>query len=214
MSISLFKRQYLRIVLILCIAGTAAALPCYAEPKPTFRLQNVTMNDPIFEFEYDSSKVHFEFLDTSLLVPSCNKFLSVFDPLPRRLILYAQYKSDTTTIYIADSVPGHEINIFVIRNGICDGGVANFSMRQIHFNPPEPSDSPALTDLELAELFKDTLVRHEKAFGSKAIFLKRLEETVEWRVGGCKASSIRWCSAISPIPAINLELLNNYRKEE
>lgn len=214
MTTSLLKRQYLRASFVLLMTYLAVVFSYPAYSKSISRTHDMVNSDPIFIIGYDPHKVHFDQLDTSLLKPSCDLYLSVFKPLLPKLNIYAEYKRDGTNIYIADAGVEHRINIFVLRNGICSGGIAHHSMLQVHFTPPQIGDSPVLTDTEVAELFKDALIRHEKAFGGKVPFLKWLEGTRDWKVGGCNVSSDKWCpgSYDHPIQPFVLEILNNYRK--
>jgi hypothetical protein len=73
-----------------------------------------------------------------------------------------------------------------------------------------------LTDDEVKGLFVDSLVRHEKAFGGKAFFLRWANSLADWKVDGCKESRDGYCAKPPYEPTILpfiLEILNNYRSK-
>lgn len=219
MSISLLRKQYLRANFVLVIACLAVGISYPAHSKSTSQTSKKEVLDIVFEGYYDPRKVHFESLKTSELEPSCSlkleyiKTYSKLKPFPSEFKLYAQYKHDTTNIYIVDLDSRLDVTIFVTRNGICSTGTVDV---QFHKTLIPAEINPLITDAELTGLFEDALVRHEKAFGGKALFLKWLESTRDWKVGGCKEPEDGWCPA-SPydhtiLPFI-MEIFKNYRNK-
>lgn len=210
MSMKFIKQLSILEILLLVITAIVLFMSCNAHANS----ENINPN-PIFEGYYESRKVHFEMLKTSVLLPNCKKFLTIFKPLPRQLILYAKYQYHATSIYIVGA--NLSSGIFVIRDGACDSGSADFSLRQMHSIPSRSEESPVLADAEVRGLFQDALVRHEKAFGGKIAFLMWLEDTTdEWKEGGCKTSSEQYCREPElghPVLPFVLKILNSYRSK-
>lgn len=167
--------------LVVCIQH-----PVYANSSDFEQSRNIV--DPIFSVEYDSNHVHFEMIETASVLPTCRKNLLEFKPLPKKMLLYAKYVSGQKYIYIIGT---HTNSIIVVLNkGTCDSGTPLFSLNHSHYQPPEPFDSPVLTDAEVEKLFTDALDRHAKAFGGKELFLKWLDTKTEAMRSGCVAQHI------------------------
>jgi hypothetical protein len=195
----------------LFVACLVVGVPHSAQSNPIVRPQSVGIPDPIFSSEYDSKSVHFELLETKTLLPNCKKSLSDMNPLPQVLTLYAKYNNASTSIYIVGETDNQKI--LVLRNGACQGGIPLLSVTQTHHNPPLLSDAPVLTDAEVMGLFDDTLDRHEKAFGSKEVFLKWLDMESEDARSGCKGLADLWCPpTYHTLQPVLQEALKSYRK--
>jgi hypothetical protein len=214
MSISLLKNQYLRASFVLVIACVAMGVSFSVHSKAASETRVKQVLDPLFYEFYDSRRAHFELIKTSV-IKECSDLDSSFIPFPTELKLYAQYKHDTTSIYILDRDEALSTALFVIRNGVCKAGYAEAAIRHIaNKSPYHSSSTTGLTDEEVKGLFEDALVRHEKAFGGKAAFLKWLERTRDWKVGGCNETLDGWCPHVpydSTILPFVMEILNNYR---
>ena len=214
MSLSPIKSQYLRAICVLLITFLAVCVSYPAQSKSTSQTYKKEVLDQLFISFYDPRKVRFELIKTSV-IKECRDLDSSFIPYPPELKLYAQYKHDTTSIYVLDRDKALSTALFIFRNGICERGYADGAL--LYVANDSPHSKTGLTDEEVKGLFEDALVRHEKAFGGKAAFLKWLEDTKDWKVGGCKEPADGWCPAPpydATVQPFVLEILNNYRKSE
>ncbi len=161
------------------------------------------ISDPVFGVYYDPKVAHFETLDKQALMPICERELS---DLPRQLTLHAKYISDSADIYIVAST-NYEWLVAVRKRGwrTCDVGFPWMNLASYS------SHEPDLTTTEVVELFKDTLVRHEKAFGGKSAFLKWLDSETEKAKRACP--DLRSCNVTTydSLRSDLQEALKNYR---
>lgn len=209
---TLFYKFTSGVLLTLILAKIAIAGLMLEQIKPEPSLKSVIKSDPIFTLDYDVSKANFEVLRTGVLLPACRKAISsVFKKVPQHLTLYAFHANVRTTIYIVGS---EDVNgLFVIRDGVCEGGAPELSMYQLYSKPPHPPGCPVLSDVEVSALFEDTLIRYEKAFGSKDRFIKWLDETTETMRSGCKGLPDIWCpTTYHSFQPYRKKILNDYRK--
>jgi hypothetical protein len=211
MSTSLQNKVSQRVILPLFVACLIILVPHLAESNPISQSKNVWITDPIFNLGYDPQSVHFELIETKTFLPICKKILSDMNPLPRVQTIYAKYTTDSTSIYIVGTADSEKI--LVLRNGECRSGNPMLSITQTYHHPTYAGDSPILTDIEVMEIFKDALSRHEKAFGGKDIFLKWLDETTDIARSSCKGFSEVYCpTTYHSFQPILQQMLQNYRK--
>ena len=170
------------------------------------------IDDPLFTFEYDPQTVRFDSVQTSELLPTCKRNLASFKPLPATLTLYARYTAPAARIYVAGTAD--DIGIYVIREGACDSGVAIISLLKLVHNPPEPQDSPVLSDSEINGVFTDALKRYAQAFGGRKLFFAWLDEATDAAVRRCGNRSEALCEPTyhSFTPGMR-NALEEFRKE-
>jgi hypothetical protein len=116
--------------------------------------------DPIFNLPFDRSRVRFETLQSSLLLPQCKKLLLDYSSTPENLTLYAKYEAASVAIFIA----GNEENvaIYIIRGERCEAYVPSLAMVGKHGGlrwMPLKGNQSALSEDEASYLFADALSR-------------------------------------------------------
>jgi hypothetical protein len=153
---------------------------------------------------YDPKVAHFETLDKQALMPICERELS---DLPQQLTLHAKYTSDSADTYIVASA-GDGWLVVVRKHGwrTCDVGFPWMNLTSYSSN-----GGPDLTTTDVVELFKDTLVRHEKAFGGKGAFLNWLDTETKKAKQACPDL---WSCNVTTYDSLRSDLqeaLKNYR---
>lgn len=186
-------RRWIGNELLIVILFLCSGIPYLSYANTDMSEQPEKTIDPIFQTGYVNQSVHFDLVDTKVLLPHCRKSLSYFKALPTKVALYAKYENDATRIYIVGKKDN--VRIFVLRDDVCEGGVPLFTLMKKYHTPKQIGDSPALTDREVSALFEDTLMRHAKAFGGKQQFLEWLDKEVEKVRDGCIAHGrpAGWC---------------------
>lgn len=163
--------------------------------------------DPIFSMDFDMKSVLFPTISQGDLPSGCNTYFSGLKKKAGKFKLLAQYFYDNTKIYITEYV-NDSVSIFVIRNNLCQFGRADGSLGQFA--------KPILNDDEVVALYRDALMKYERAFGGKRQFLEWLESSPELRVGGCMAKNEgRDCDYIfrRTQPYV-IDLVNEYRRSK
>jgi hypothetical protein len=198
------RRKFVLVIMV-WLFSTFQARPDYAAPTASEEI-----DEPIFSLSYDARYAHFSSLPTKELLPSCEKALSELKPIPPALTLYAQYKTPSTSIYIV----GAEdlLGIYALRNGRCDAGIPILAILQRHHNPPEPQDSPVLSNSEVLGIFEDALVRYSSAFGGKARFFQWLDTSTVRMRAGCKGPDSVCPPTYHMLQPALQNVLESYRK--
>lgn len=172
------------------------------------------LTDPIFDLPFDSASVHFETLQSAVLLPQCKKHLLDYSSLPDRLTLYAKYQSSSAAIFIAGSE--ENVAIYVIRGDRCEVSVPSLALAArgdaSRWTPPRENQS-ILSEEEASSLFSDALVTYAKAFGGRDIFLSWLDGKHEELKTHCDERSISCPPSDRSLPQYLLKILDDYRAD-
>jgi hypothetical protein len=171
--------------------------------------------DPIFNLPFDRAGVHFEALQSSLLLPQCKKLLLDYPSMPEKLTVYARHQNASAEIFIAGSE--ENVAIYVIRGDRCEVGVPSLALVGGHndsrWTPPR-DNQPALSSEEASSLFSDALFTYTKAFGGKEVFLKWLDDEHEKLSTHCNEKSISCPPTYRSLSLNLLKILSDYRAEQ
>lgn len=171
------------------------------------------LTDPIFDLPYDRARVHFETIQSSLLLPQCKKLLLDYSSVPEILTLYAKYHTALATIFIAGT--GENITIYIIRGERCEAGVPSIAMVGKHEElrwMPLKNSQPPLSEEEASSLFADALSRYSNAFGGKDAFLNWLDARSKELKVRCNEKTISCPPTYRSLPPDLLLLLDGYKK--
>lgn len=168
--------------------------------------------DPIFNLPFDRARVHFEALQSTVLLPQCRKQVLDYFALPEKLTLYAKYQSDSMSVFIA----GNDGNaaIYVIRGEQCEVGVPLLSITGVVNSPswtPPRKNQPMLSKAERMALFSNALAAYAKAFGGKHLFLEWLTGESEQLKVDCNEKAISCPPTYRSLPQDLLKVLDDYK---